>query len=99
MGFGAAVKTVLQGTAIEGHDLTANSENTEAIDIGTAVVVTKATIRVWVACHDVQAVNGILWFAPVLTGVQTLTVYLRNSANATLEANSIRITWEVTEYY
>ena len=99
MAFGAGVKTVLQGTAIEAQELSANSENTEAIDILTAVVITKAKIKVWVACHDADALTQNLFFAPVLTGVQTLTVYLRNAATNAIAANSIRITWEVTEYY
>lgn len=92
--FGSGVKIVLRGTATVEVGYTAGLE-TVAVDIGTAVIMAKSVVDAW-ACTDETGVVSDINIAPLLTGVQELTLYM---SSATAGDNTFKYTWQVIEYY
>jgi hypothetical protein len=92
--FGSGVKTVLRGTATVEVGFTAGLE-TVAVDIGTAVVMAKSVVNAWVVTDETSQVVD-LNIAPLLTGVQELTLYM---SSGTAADNTFKYTWQVIEYH
>ena len=97
MAFGSQIRTIQRATGIEADAISANAENTENLTLGTTLTdLTKAQINyVHVACKEANAAD--LSFAAYLTSTTNLRVYLNTIA--AIDANTIRITYEIIEYY